>query len=110
MIQCSQPVSMELVMKKFPAVLRIAISAGACASLAACLSSTPTWDKTFGSAVTQITVMQTLNPAASDNDDPVAGIDGPAARAAQTNYVKSFSAPTPPTNVFTIGVSSGTSN
>lgn len=94
-------------MKKISAVLRLALCAGACTTLAACLSSTPTWDKTFGSAVNQITVMQTLNPAASDNDDPVAGIDGAAAQAAQTNYVKSFTAPTPPTNVFTIGVSSG---
>ncbi len=96
-------------MKKISTVLRLALCAGACSTLAACLSSTPTWDKTFGSAVTQITVMQTLNPAASDNDDPVAGVDGGAAHAAQTNYVKSFTAPTPPTNVFTIGVSSGSS-
>lgn len=97
-------------MKKISAVLRIAFCVGACSSLAACLSSTPTWDKTFGSAVTQITVMQTLNPNASDNDDPVAGIDGAAAQAAQTSYVKSFTAPTPPTNVFTIGVSGSSSN
>jgi hypothetical protein len=97
-------------MKKLPTAVRVALCAGACTTLAACLSSTPTWDKTFGSAVTQITVMQTLNPAASDNDDPVAGIDGPAAQAAQTNYAKSFTKITPPTNVFTIGVSSGDSS
>ncbi|MGA7781315.1 MAG: hypothetical protein WCA85_26910 [Paraburkholderia sp.] len=97
-------------MKKFTGAVRVAICAGACTTLAACLSSTPTWDRTFGSAVTQITVMQTLNPAASDNDDPVAGIDGPAAQAAQSNYVKSFTKPTPPSNSFTIGVSSGDSS
>jgi hypothetical protein len=97
-------------MKKLSRVIRIVICAGACSTLAACLSSTPTWDKTFGSAVTQLTVMQTLNPDASNNDDPVAGIDGGAAQAAQTNYVKSFNAPTPPTNVFTIGVSGSSSN
>lgn len=94
-------------MNKIPAVLRLTFCAGSCLTLTACLNSTPTWDKTFGSAVTQITAMQTLNPAASDNDDPVAGMDGAAAQAAQTSYAKSFAAPTQPVNVFTIGVGSG---
>jgi hypothetical protein len=50
--------------------------------------------------------MQTLNPNASANNDPVAGIDGTAAAAAQKSYAKSFTAPPPPTNAFTIGVGS----
>jgi len=97
-------------MNTIHSTLRLALCVGACATLGGCLSSSPTWDQTFGSAVKQITVMQTLNPQASDNDDPVAGIDGRAAEAVQTNYAKSFTAPTPPTNVFTIGVGTGSSN
>ena len=91
-------------------LLRIAVSLGACAALGGCLSSTPAWDRNFGYAVTTIRQMQTLNPDASDNTDPVAGVDGRTADAAQTAYYKSFTAPTPPTNVFTIGVGAGTAN
>ncbi len=90
--------------------IRLALCVGVCATLGGCLSSTPEWDKNFGNAVTQIRTMQTLNPTASENNDPVAGIDGAAAVAAQTAYGKSFTAPAPPTNVFTIGVGSGSSN
>ncbi|CAG4909240.1 hypothetical protein [Paraburkholderia gardini] len=90
--------------------IRLALCVGACATLGGCLSSTPEWDQHFGESVTQIKTMQMLNPMASANDDPVAGIDGSAAIAAQTNYVKSFTAPTPPANVFTIGVGTGSSN
>ncbi|CAB3749957.1 hypothetical protein [Paraburkholderia humisilvae] len=97
-------------MNTFQILLRIAISLGACAALGGCLTSTPAWDHNFGSAVTQIREMQTLNPDASNNTNPVAGVDGRAADAAQTAYFKSFTAPTPPTNVFAIGVGSGTSN
>ncbi|MGF6757036.1 hypothetical protein [Paraburkholderia sp. GAS334] len=90
--------------------IRLALCVGVCAALTGCLSSTPEWDKTFGSSVTQIRAMQTLNPMASENDDPVAGIDGRAAVSAQSNYAKSFIAPTPHTNVFTIGVGNGSTN
>jgi hypothetical protein len=97
-------------MNTFQILLRIAVSIGACAALGGCLTSTPAWDRNFGYAVTQIRQMQTLNPNASDNTDPVAGVDGRTADAAQTAYFKSFTAPTPPTNVFTIGVGAGTAN
>ncbi|RFU44619.1 hypothetical protein [Paraburkholderia sp. DHOC27] len=96
--------------KMLATALRLALCVGACSMLGACLSSSPTWDKTFGSAVTQITVMQTLNPNASDNDNPVSGVDGPAAQSAQANYDKSFKTPTPPANMFTIGVSAGSAS
>jgi hypothetical protein len=90
--------------------LRAALCIAVCAALGGCLSSTPHWDKTFGNSVTQIRDMQVLNPNAGDNTDPVAGIDGKAAVAAQTQYDKSFTAPPPSVNVFTIGVSPGTTN
>jgi hypothetical protein len=94
-------------MNTIQTLLRVALCVGACAALGGCLTSTPTWDKNFGSAVTQLREMQVMNPDASDNNDPVAGVDGRTAEAAQTTYYKSFTAPTPPTNVFTIGVGSG---
>jgi hypothetical protein len=87
--------------------LRLALVASACAALNACISTTPTWDRTFGNAVSEITALQTLNPNASANTDPVTGIDGVAATAAQQNYAKSFLTPPPPANMFTIGVSGG---
>ncbi|HEY3598880.1 MAG TPA: hypothetical protein VGL08_15365 [Paraburkholderia sp.] len=87
--------------------LRVALCIGACAALGGCMTSTPDWDRNFGNAVMQIRELQTLNPDASDNTDPVAGVDGRTAEAAQTAYNKSFTAPTPPTNVFQIGVGSG---
>ena len=90
-------------------LIRAAVCAGLSAVLAGCLTSTPHWDATFGDSVNQIKEMQTLNPQASANTDPVSGIDGPAAAAAQKSYAKSFTAPTPPTNMFTIGVGSGSS-
>jgi hypothetical protein len=89
--------------------LRLALVAAACAALDACISSTPTWDRTFGNTVSEITALQTLNPNASANADPVTGIDGVSATAAQQNYAKSFLMPPPPANMFTIGVSGGSS-
>lgn len=89
--------------------LRLALVVGACASLEGCLTSTPTWDRTYGNALNQVMAMQVLNPNASASTDPVAGIDGTAATAAQQNYGKSFMAPPPPTNMFTIGVGSSSS-
>lgn len=85
--------------------LRLALVTAVCALLNGCLSSTPTWDRTFGDSVKTVTAMQVLNPAASANTDPVVGIDGTAATASQQNYGKSFMSPPPPTSVFTIGVS-----
>lgn len=89
--------------------LRLAIVAGACATLNACLTSTSTWDRTFGNSVRTITAMQMIDPNASANTDPVAGIDGTAATGALQNYGGSFMAPPPPVNMFTIGVGGGSS-
>ncbi|MFM0128490.1 hypothetical protein [Paraburkholderia sediminicola] len=93
-------------MKTIPTLIRVALCAGVVTTLAGCLSSTPHWDATFGDAVNQLKAMQTLNPQASANTDPVSGIDGTAAVAAQKGYAKSFTTPTPPANMFTIGVGS----
>jgi hypothetical protein len=101
---------MEMNMNMIQTTLRIALCIGACAALGGCLTSTPNWDRNFGYSVTQIREMQILNPDASDNTNPVAGVDGRTAESIQNTYNKAFTAPTPPTNVFTIGVGSGTVN
>ncbi|CAM2141625.1 Pilus assembly protein [Pararobbsia alpina] len=79
-------------------------------SLGGCLTSTPQWDANFGNAVTAMRTMQTANPDASMNDNPVVGLDGEAAGYAIENYGKSFDAPPPHVNLFTVGVGSSGSN
>jgi hypothetical protein len=83
---------------------RIAMCIAACIALNGCLSSTPHWDQTFGDSIRQVTAMQIANPDAGQNTDPVFGIDGHTAATTMNNYDKSFTAPTPPTNAFTIGI------
>lgn len=65
-------------------------------SLAACAPLTPQWDARFGDSVRAAIAQQTLNPNASRNTDPVAGIDGRAAHEAVTQYTKSFQEPPQP--------------
>jgi hypothetical protein len=89
--------------------LGAAVCVAACFALNGCMSSTPHWDQTFGDSVRQVTALQTLNPHAGQNDDPVDGIDGSSANSAMQSYDKSFTAPPPPQNMFTIGISGGSS-
>ncbi|MDD2933211.1 MAG: hypothetical protein PHO76_04935 [Methylotenera sp.] len=75
--------------------------------LAGCATNTPYIDKHFGEAVNAAKAQQTINPGASQNTDPVAGVDGQAANAAVDRYHKSFVQPPVTTNVFNIGVGTG---
>lgn len=62
--------------------------------LAGCAETpTPNLDQHFGEAVRTAIAQQTLNPDASRNTDPVAGLDGKAADQTINNYDKSFSKP-----------------
>ncbi|MDP3743088.1 MAG: hypothetical protein Q8Q76_01940 [Methylotenera sp.] len=83
----------------------------ASATLAGCATNTPVLDEHFGEAVNAAKAQQIINPDASLNTDPVAGVDGQAANAAVDRYHKSFVQPPATTNVFNIGVggSSGSS-
>lgn len=79
------------------------------ASLSACASTmvqtTPRWDGRFG-ADTRITLArQVIDPDAGRNADPVAGMDGRAARSTYERYQKTSSEPAPQPSSFTIGVS-----
>jgi hypothetical protein len=81
----------------FLPVLLAALAASGCAA-------TPNLDRQFGHSVTQLRQRQVLSPQAGANRDPVAGMDGKAARAAYAAYQKSFAVPAPQAAAFTIGV------
>ncbi|MCM5572084.1 hypothetical protein M6I34_16325 [Burkholderiaceae bacterium FT117] len=71
---------------------------GACANPA-----TPSYDAKFGESVRQAQALQTLNPDAGKNADPVTGIDGEAGKAAIDRYQESFRTPPKTIEVFNIG-------
>lgn len=75
-------------------------------AMAGCATKTPYLDEHFGEAVNAAKAQQTLNPDASQNTDPVAGVGGQAADAAVDRYHKSFVQPPATTNVFNIGIGS----
>jgi hypothetical protein len=77
------------------------------ALLAGCaVSATPQYDARFGDAVREAKQRMTLNPGAA-SADPVAGLDGVAAREAQGRYHESFKSPPPVVNVINIGGAAG---
>ena len=78
------------------------------AVLTACVEPAPRYEAEFGNATRATLRAQIVNPEAGNNPDPVAGLDGRAARDAINNYQKSFAEPKPAENVFNIGV--GTNN
>jgi hypothetical protein len=75
--------------------------------LAACVTRSPVVDQHFGEAVNTAKAQQTVNPDASGDRDPVAGLDGQAADATIDRYHKSYETPPQPVNVFTIGIGGG---
>lgn len=83
--------------------LRLASLLSATSLLAACASTTPQLDAAFGNAVREARTAQTLNPRASENTDPVLGIDGNAGALAQERYQESFQAPPETFMIINIG-------
>ena len=77
--------------------------------LAGC-STTPQYDASFGDAVRQARTAMIINPNASSNADPVAGMDGQAAREANARYLQTFKEPPPVVNVINIGGAIGSSS
>jgi hypothetical protein len=75
----------------------------ACAT--AVVPTTPYWDGHFGDDVRIALARQIIDPDAGRNADPVAGMDGRAARSAFERYQKASSEPAPQPSGFTIGVS-----
>lgn len=83
--------------------LRTFLGGGAFVLAAGCVAPSPYAEANFGRAVDAAKAQQTLNPDASRNTDPVAGIDGVAAANAVGEYHKSFKAPPPTFPVINIG-------
>ncbi|MCD6680250.1 MAG: hypothetical protein LT102_06255 [Burkholderiaceae bacterium] len=65
--------------------------------------ATPNYDARFGESVRQAQAMQTLNPDAGKNTDPVTGIDGESGKNAIDRYQESFKAPPRSFEIFDIG-------
>jgi len=82
----------------------------ACAVLVlnACSNYPSTIDENFGTAVRHMVSMQTVNPDAPVITNTLSPSDGQSAKSAIDRYQKSFDVLPPPTNVFNIGVGSGT--
>jgi hypothetical protein len=72
--------------------------------LTACVANTPEWDQHFGESVRAAIALQTINPNAAKNTDPVLGIDGKAANETMGRYQTTFKDPPPTANSFTIGI------
>jgi len=70
--------------------LRIRLACAVPLALLSACSATPRWDNQAGDAVRATLAAQVANPAAAANADPVNGIDGRAARAAQERYEHSY--------------------
>jgi hypothetical protein len=76
-------------------------------AMGGCVAPTPYFDHQFGMAVNTAKARQTLNPDASLNPDPVAGLDGISSDSAVDEYHNSFKAPPPTFPVINIGVGGG---
>lgn len=93
-------------MKTLLAHSKFLLAAAALAQAAGCTPVAPRVDDHFGKSLTALKSYQTANPQASANTaNPE--LDGRPAREAIDRYYKSFAAPVPNQNIFTIGVGSG---
>ena len=89
--------------------LQIATALTLVSVLTSCVEPAPRYEAEFGNATRATLKAQIINPDAGNNPDPVAGLDGRAARDAINNYQKSFAEPKPTENVFNIGVGNSSS-
>jgi hypothetical protein len=87
--------------------LKVLISAISLTVLCGCANTTPYLENRFGEAVNSAIAQQTINPDASLNTDPVAGIDGQSAADSIDGYHSTFKAPPPTFNVININSGGG---
>src|SRR5574340_480446 len=76
------------------------------AALAGCAAKAPQLEQRLGEATAAAKAQQTINPEASRNTNPVAGLDGQAANDVIDQDHKSYKQPPAPVNIFNIGVGS----
>lgn len=88
---------------------RLALGFAVALLAAGCAQRAPRLESQMGQSLSMLKAQQTINPEASNNTDPVAGMDAKSAQAARDRYEQSFKTPVapPPRNAFTIGISSG---
>jgi hypothetical protein len=79
-------------------------SACSAALLGGCAMPPDAQEPPMGATVSLTMAQQVMHPTAGTNTDTVSGIDGKAAKSGYDTYQKSFRAPAPQPNVFTIGV------
>lgn len=94
-------------MKNLPTQSSLFILAAAMIQMSGCAPLTPNLDDSFGDSLRTLMFYQTINPSASMNTASPQ-LDGRAAMEVTDRYYKSYSAPAPQQNVFTIGVGGGT--
>jgi len=82
---------------------RLPLCTVALSLISGCMSLSPHFDQQVGLAVNTSKAQQIINPDASRNTDPVAGIGGTPADSAIDEYHKSFVAPPPTFTVINIG-------
>jgi hypothetical protein len=82
-------------------IASLAVGLTACAGTPE--TTTPYLDQHFGEAVNQAKAQQTLNPDASRNTDPVAGIDGQAGQAVIDRYREGMKQEAEPATIINIG-------
>ena len=70
----------------------VALLAATLAALSGC-STTPRFNRHFGTSVHANLSAQVLDPLGAANANPTVGIDGAAARATQERYQRSFKEP-----------------
>lgn len=88
---------------------RLALGFAIALIAAGCAQRAPRLESQMGQSLSMLKAQQTVNPEASNNTNPVAGMDAKSAQAAHDRYEQSFKTPVapPPRNPFTIGISSG---
>ena len=76
-------------------------------TISGCATTTPHLDSRFGHAVNAAKAQQTINPDASRNTDPVAGLDGTPAKDSIDRYQHTFKEPPPTFEIFFGGPAGG---
>ena len=86
---------------------RLALATAMVLLATGCAQRAPYLESQMGQSLSMLKAQQTVNPQASNNTDPVAGMDAKSAQAARDRYEQSFRAPPVQRGAFTLGVSSG---
>lgn len=85
---------------------KLILATAALAVASGCVSRAPQMDAQFGHAVLQARSQQTLDMEAASKAGVPLGMEGKTAHSAYEQYQKSYRAPEPQPQAFTIGIGS----